>query len=194
MDRCSATALNTFSSTRWRHTAIERLCFLLPSLPSGYKRRGKSFEAVELEVPACKDMRLRAKESNWGIGIIKCRSVQTWPVLFGKRKLTRYKTKTNKWKFIRRQRIFFVSTGDDRVITSPGLTRFFFFFFWNYGRVNNWLNFTAFDPIRLEGQIIFKCGICDLKFCGCSRKTVIELSISLWLLPSTSYTVGLFIV
>jgi hypothetical protein len=49
---------------RWRHTTVKwcrqvfsvclrRGCFLLWSVPSGYKRHGRSFESVELEAPAC---------------------------------------------------------------------------------------------------------------------------------------------
>jgi hypothetical protein len=42
----------------------ERLCFLLWSVPTGYKGYRRSFESVELEAPACQVMRLGAKESN----------------------------------------------------------------------------------------------------------------------------------
>jgi hypothetical protein len=44
--------------------STERLCFLLWSMPSGYKGHGSSFESFELEAPACQDMRLGAKEQN----------------------------------------------------------------------------------------------------------------------------------
>jgi hypothetical protein len=53
---------------QWRHTKIEevmqagvfcrsapRLCFLLWSVLSGYKRHGRSFESVKLKAPACHD-------------------------------------------------------------------------------------------------------------------------------------------
>jgi hypothetical protein len=42
------------------------------------------FETVELEVPACQDARMGIELRNWGFGIIKCRSVQTWKSASGR--------------------------------------------------------------------------------------------------------------
>jgi hypothetical protein len=82
VDRARIVAMEHAQLTRarWRHTTIEevmqagvfcetaqKLCLLLWSVPSGYKRHRRSFESVELEAPAHQNMRLGAKKLNWGI-------------------------------------------------------------------------------------------------------------------------------